>query len=275
MTTYVSVTPMDFWHYLLTNPIDLCMLIAGVILLISGLAILLRTVFAPFAHKRYWVGKAAKELDISKKEVRAQFREVLREAEQCIIDQACSRTAITYYYPLACKNELGMKAMRLRVIAYTPVWIYYVVVCCDLWKTAFYQSIGHEIEHRNDPERGFWFMFRSKEDRRFYHWLNEVRCDFAGVEFARWNGDVFGKLPNGRDRNEIIRAMEKKATVYEAGKRESQKEAMSHPSWELRIELLKKYRKFDYDVVEEVAAAAGCKNRKYINDLCSQTTLPF
>lgn len=50
---------------------------------------------------------------------------------------------------------------------------------------------------------------------------------------------------------------------------------MSHSSWEMRIELLKKHHKFDYDMVEEVAAVAGCKNRKYINDLCGQTSLRF
>lgn len=235
--------------------------ILGCALVCYAMVLIIRHVYLMFFSRGYFVKKAAKELKCSEDMVEARFNEVLSQAKQhCAYMGA--EMHFTHFYPCNKLNELGMATSykALRLIAYAPVWVYLVTTRPRLWSIAFMQSVGHEFNHRFDAKKGKRFYFRSKEERRFYYWLREVRNDFEGVSFVKCFYPQYA-------RKTILNAVEKKGEFYDKGKKPSQRESMTHPSWHMRVALLKKYDAFSLDVVEEVARAAGCKNRDYIIEL--------
>ena len=246
----------------------ICIAIAVSIVTIGAFVYLLRLVYLQFFGSGYFVKKAAKELGISEEKVKERFNAVLCEAIDMCFDTG-KVLPIKHYFPRSKRDQLGAANANRKCIFYSPLWIYLVVAKPNLWKPAFLLSIGHELAHCFDPKRKLWErFFRAKAERRFYKWLCEVRNDFEGMKTVQ-------EFKPDWSRKTLIRAMERKAKMYDKDKKPGKMATMSHPSWDTRIMLLKKYDSFNYDVVEEVAALAGCKNRKYIIQLTCDTTLPF
>lgn len=223
--------------------------------------------FSPIVNKRYWVKKAAKELGVSKETVMATFNTFLNQAKKFC--QLCHVDMRFTHYDIFCKRKaLSMgTAVKLNVIYYSPIWIYLVATNPHTWGIAFLHSVGHEFNHRYDAKKGKGFIFRSKEERRFFNWLQEVRNDF-------WGFYCVHHFYPSYSRKTILNAIEKKAEFYDKAKKKGKYETTSHPSWKLRVALLKKYNTYCEEVIEEIAKAAGCTNQEYINALHC-TLLPF
>lgn len=258
----------EAWEYLVSNPVILSSLIVICLLLIAVICWAIHEFFGSFFHKWYWVKKAAKELGISKAAVQTRFDKVLEQAKQNCKDWGVDMR-FTFYLPGQKRNSLGMATLnkKLHTICYAPLWIYLVVAKSKSWETAFMHSVGHEFGHSFDPKKGKNFMFRSKEERRFYNWICEVHSDFEGISFMKRFYPTYS-------RKTVLNAVEKKAEFYDKAKKPGKYATMTHPSWKLRVALMKNHEQYSEEIIKEVARAAGCTNQDYILEMHS-TLLPF
>ena len=244
----------------------LSIIVAGVVLC-ATIALLVRVLYLQFGMKGHFIRKAAKALAISKSEVKLRFQLVMNEAQaMCRANGAQMR--FSPYYPSAKVNDFGIVTSykKMRLITYAPMWIYLIATKSLLWHIAFLQSVGHEFAHRKDAAKGKGFYRRSKEEKRFYYWLREVRCDFEGVRMVL---DYFDS--KHWSRKTVVSAVKKKSGKYIALSKKGDKATMSHPSWALRVALLKQHEEFNEEVVAAVAKAAGCTNEAYIEAMQKAT----
>lgn len=122
---------------------------------------------------------------------------------------------------------------------------------------AFRETIGHELTHKENDLFPLKYIFIS-HGLQFTAWTNEVHADFGGVKKA-----LEGDAKKG------LRGMRFKCKDNIANKfgRCCVKSDCTHPSWLIRMDMIKK-RRFNAERIKEIAKLAGCKNKALINKVC-------
>lgn len=112
---------------------------------------------------------------------------------------------------------------------------------------AFLMTLGHEEGH-HVVERSFP-RTNIKKDKRFVKWLNEIYCDFYGLNKL---------LENNKEK--FYESVEYKL----AKKKAADKDTSDHPSWKKRKMYIEKYD-WSEGLIEQIAKDTGCKNIELIN----------
>lgn len=109
----------------------------------------------------------------------------------------------------------------------------------NIWKTAMYTTICHELGHKDNEPKGYVLAFNKY--RRFTNHCREVRADLYS-KYCLINILDYSK-------EDIIAAFELKSSEsYFKNKDED-----SHPSWNTRINIISRYDGFNEDVIKEIA----------------------
>lgn len=209
----------------------------------------------------YYYKKTARKLGISMSDVKKQFRKVVQEEiDRC--STLNTKIKIVPYHDVYARDELGMGIWaKFGVVLCTANWIELALTQNQQWRLALTQSVGHEIGHKEDIQKGILFSFRKKTDQKFFYWLREIRCDYKGVWYAMKFTDM--------SREKVIKAIRAKARKY--NKHNDGKTFFKHPEWNFRIKMLNKYPELTEAAIREIAAKAGCKNEKYIQEIIKKT----
>ena len=134
------------------------------------------------------------------------------------------------------------------------------VTLCAAWQVAFHQSIGHELGHQFDKQIGWRRFFLTKEEKKLFLWLREVRCDLFSLRF------LTGK--HGFCRPLIQQGLDLKIDAYTGADQEKKDRfTKTHPSWTIRREIMEHYPTITKEVIDMLADKAGCKNSAFINEM--------
>lgn len=144
-------------------------------------------------------------------------------------------------------------AIPTRILV-TPNWVEKIFDENPAWMVAFVHTIGHETGHKREKIRGRYGLTRGV---KAINWVRESNCDFCGVEFAcRYLGV---------SRAEVVAAAKMKAETISENNANYIKGGFTHPSWELRIDLLETFEKFDEEVTSQIKNEANPIFRKEID----------
>lgn len=162
-------------------------------------------------------------------------------------------------YPFPRKDELatGTAPKFLHMVTYSSMWMEKLADGDSLWQIAFEQSVGHEIGHRYDLSKRNFCKDVEDDKKNFFNWVQECRCDFYGICFLN---ALYSKQIS---RDYIIRAFENKMKVYQPVEEDRAQSCLTHPSWNFRYKMVKKYQEFNADVIHEIAIEAGMIDERY------------
>lgn len=230
---------------------------------------LLLMVIHTAANKRYWIKRAAKDIGIPNGPNKVKewlAAEVSRAQDACLMKTG-KKMRVICTMPLDKRDTLFMGACFrwTRLISFSPVWVYNMHGLEDAslrvaWKVAFHQSIGHELGHQFDKQIGWRKFFLSKEEKKLFLWLREVRCDLFSLRF------LTGK--HGFCRPLIQQGLDLKIDTYTRGDQEKKDRfTKTHPSWTIRREIMEHYPTITKGIIDMLADKAGCKNRAFIYEM--------
>lgn len=241
-----------------------------VLLIIIGAAVVgiilyaIKSLLDPLFEYNSCVKLTCQNTNLSKKEVKKRIRGFVDEVKNRCKSELGLSIKILPIYQISKHKELGFgtAVKMLRIVTYSPIWIEKILTSQKLWKLSFVQSVGHEIGHRRDLSRGVFFLVKNLNDRKFFLWVREVRCDYFGLEFA-------SQVCPLCSRGEILEAIQVKADEYAAQSLGKKNKNYTHPSWKIRLKILRTYENFNEDVIRFIAKEAGCINAEYISKIVS------
>lgn len=199
---------------------------------------------------------------------RPKARQHIKSIKKKLVDYCCEREVkikILPIYPIRQKDKLAMALARkpFRIITYSSMWMEKLSDGDLLWQIAFEQSVGHEIGHRYDLSKRDFCKDVEDDKKRFFNWVQECRCDYYGICFL--NALYSKQIP----RDYIIRAFENKMKVYQPVEEDRAQACSTHPSWDFRYKMIKKYQEFNADVIHEIAIEAGMTDERYEKELAA------
>jgi hypothetical protein len=108
-----------------------------------------------------------------------------------------------------------------------------------IWKAAMYTTICHELGHKDNEPKGYILAFNKY--RRFTNYCREIRADLYS-KYCLMNILDYSK-------EDIIDAFKLKSS----GSYYINKDEDNHPSWNTRIDFIRKYDSFNEEVIKEIA----------------------
>lgn len=222
--------------------------------------LLIKPTYLSLSGAHYYFTKLSKKKKKTKQEIKEAFLAIIEEARYfCAKDGVPIR--LLPFYTVSSRNALGFGIYaKINTILFSAVWIELILTKSPKWKISFAQSVGHELAHKDDIFKGLFFFLRKRTDRKFFNWVREIRNDICGVEFAIKH--------YGYTKEEVYEAVRMKANLYNATTLQDT-DHMSHPSWQFRQIMMKRWSVLTEEAVREIAERAGCKNEQYIEKIAN------
>lgn len=241
----------------------ICFFVAAAV--IFAIALVAHSLHLQFFTRRFFVKRAAKKLEIQEEEVERRFRFFALNDAKNLCAKHKVNAKLTSNYARSKRWALGASTDKAKRIVYSPVWIYLVVTKPCTWQKAFLLSIAHEIAHWSEPKLKWSDVCKGFAALRFRLWVSEVRCDILAMHMVEEY-----LCPQEVSRKSLVNAMQHKAEYYDKMKKHPGRASFTHPTWKLRVALLKANDVLTYEVVTAVASMAGCRDKQYIEHIAKQ-----
>lgn len=161
-----------------------------------------------------------------------------------------------------CENIANASSSIPKCIIFNYVWRLCLTKDDPIITSAFLQTLGHELGHKNKDFsichyicREKWNSVPYRPKTRLIHWVTEIHHDF------------YGAMVSGNTDDEIIKKIiQCKQSIKNILSQNADKPTDTHPDWDFRLHCLLQ-RRFDLDLIRQIAEKAGCNNEELIQEL--------
>lgn len=154
-------------------------------------------------------------------------------------------------------NLLTMQLRRNNKILISADWAYELLFADSDIENNFRIVLGHELAHTKKDNAFLLKLPKSKTDKKFLHWVDEVFADFYGTQ-------IMGESSRFKLEKTIKNTIKYKFGKSKNNARPSLKDTNTHPSWNRRLFYSQKYN-FNECLIKKIASDTKCDNEKLIN----------